>query len=465
MQEQVMGTSTAAIHSTDLSLSSTENVFQNVQELNKSSQITLEVHSEVTDILNQSIREMEDFHSPFTTEMTSTPKEENKNSSITRREYASLSMTDNISDKVKGEKKQYATTEEKDYPDNPSFHEAGNFPWMVTSEKLSTTKSREHHSDAGQTSPRNVAVQQYSNPQYAEPDDSNSEDTFYCLERDGDGENSRKQNLLAQQANDATKDLSTLGLSDLTSNVNESSLLHDATEMIHDSKHIEPWKRDLLYSDGKERGRMPEEIVDNKHAIHQENLEIHKLKSFLDREDQMNIPDQRTDYESKALRKSLKQLHENARYLRIENLQCRQQITRLTADKNILQLQLSKAEQDAEVYLQQVKVLTEKCEALLNQRQHVQDEGKYLSIDKHSLMKDVEDMRMENKKQLIELLMATAEKEELLKKLDSSKKMLMSCSREKEELHGQLTEALVENCCSGEKYMTVQAYISRRSKA
>ncbi|XP_073468285.1 coiled-coil domain-containing protein 110 [Aquarana catesbeiana] len=424
-----------------------ENVFQIVQELNRNSYVTLEIRSQVADILDQSISEIEHFRSHLlTAHKTSAIQEENQSNDLI---YAA----------VKGQCTD--STEDEDCVGKHNLlHQAVEFPLIVTSEQLSTLDSIGPSSDSDQNSPINVDTQQNYNLQntntdYCKPADSNA--SFESEEVD-----CWRQYLYSSLKKGTEEvDFESLSISDSTFNVNEGGLLSSTMknsefeDIVQDATLqcstdlIQPCDLNYFSPEYKENESTLEKTEDNKNTSDKENLDklcksMHEgttgLKTLI--ADEVKIPNH---LESKAFQKILRELHTDSEFLSSENLQCREQINTLRTEKSSLHVQLSIAEQKAEVYHQQVKALTDKCEELFKQKKQIQDESNHLMFEKQLLAKEIELLKEEKKNFLKDLAAANTEKEELIKKLESSQKTALSYAREKEDLHHLWNETLMEN--------------------
>ncbi|XP_072262245.1 coiled-coil domain-containing protein 110 [Pyxicephalus adspersus] len=460
----------------------TENVFQIVQELGRSSQVTIEafqhhlqfirnlqqqtledvgvIQSEIADILNQSIREIKQFRNSLLSAQRTT---------AVLGENVSIDTINSV------EKSQSTDIKEKDCVGKLSLQD---FSSMATSQ-LRTLDLDGPSLYSGQISPINTETQQNYILQFTDTDNCEAEKSFVSFKSKevSLGEN-KKQDSNTQHANRTGEaETENFDMVDSIFNVSGSGPLSSTmliteyediehgdplcvTDLIQTRKHTHP------SLEHEERGTTLEK-TDNKNTTEKGNLDklfksineeiagsqtnnptlkytfkIQELKSFLSEADQVEFPNQD---ESEPLEKALRQLHTNAQFLRSENLQCREQINRLRTDKTFLHIQLSKAEQDTEMYRQQAKVMNDKCEELFKQRKQIQDERNYLCFEKQLLMKEIELLKEENKTFLKDLSAAVIEKEGLIKKLDSSKKTALSYAREKQEIHSKLNETLMEN--------------------
>ncbi|XP_069833822.1 coiled-coil domain-containing protein 110 isoform X2 [Dendropsophus ebraccatus] len=180
---------------------------------------------------------------------------------------------------------------------------------------------------------------------------------------------------------------------------------------------------------------------------------IQELESYLTESDQRYMQDQRLKSKNASVQMAIKLLHLNEQLLKDENFRYREQISKLKTEKNFLQLRLSKAEQDGEEYIQEIRTITDKCEELLIQRKHLQDERNHLSVEKQFLMKEMEDLRREKKRNSEELALLNVEKDKLVKMVISRKTMLFTYAKEKQELQFKLKKALSENSDLRRKHM------------
>ncbi|XP_056415698.1 uncharacterized protein LOC130357177 isoform X3 [Hyla sarda] len=172
---------------------------------------------------------------------------------------------------------------------------------------------------------------------------------------------------------------------------------------------------------------------------------IQELESYLTEPDQLYMQEQRLKNRTAGVQMAIKLLRLNEQCLKDVNFCYREQISRLKTEKNFLQLRLSKAEQDEEEYVQEIRTITDKCEELLNQRKHYHDERNHLFVEKHFLVKEIEDLKREKKRNADLLALVTAENDKLVKMLNSRRTMLFTYAKEKQELLSRLKEALVEN--------------------
>ncbi|XP_071987668.1 coiled-coil domain-containing protein 110 isoform X2 [Engystomops pustulosus] len=172
---------------------------------------------------------------------------------------------------------------------------------------------------------------------------------------------------------------------------------------------------------------------------------IQELESYLTESDQLYMQEKRLKSKAAGVHLALKHLRVHEQCLKDENLRCREQISRLKSEKNFLKLSLSKAEQDGEDSIHEISTITDKCEELLKQRKQLQDERSRLSVEKLFLLKDMEDLKREQKRSAEQLALITAEKEKLVKLLNSTKKLLFTHAKEKEELLSRYKEVLEEN--------------------
>ncbi|XP_040190139.1 uncharacterized protein LOC120921675 [Rana temporaria] len=417
-----------------------ENVFQILQELNRNSTVNLEIRLQVADIWDQSISEIEHFRSHLLTAYTtSAGKEENGRNDLT---YAAVKgqCTDNIED-------------EDCVGKHNLLHQAVEFPLIVTSEQLSTLDSIGPSSDSDQNSQINVDTQQNYNLQNTNTDKCNpaeSNDSFESEEVD-----CWRQYLYSSLKRGTEEvDFESLSISDSTFNVNESGLLSstmknnefkdieqdDTQQCITDL--IQPCDLNHFSPECKENESTLEKTEDNKNTSDKENLDKLCKSMHEGIADEVKIPNH---LESKAFQKVLRELYTNSEFLSSEHLQYREQINALRTEKKSLHVQLSIAEQNAEVYNRQAKALTDRYEELFKQNKQILDERNNLMLEKQLLAKEMALLKKEKNMFLKDLAAANTEKEELIKMLESSEKTALSYAREKEKIHHLWNETLTEN--------------------
>ncbi|XP_040190106.1 uncharacterized protein LOC120921650 isoform X2 [Rana temporaria] len=328
----------------------------------------------------------------------------------------------------------------------------------ITSEQSDTLDLTEPFSDGDENSLLNTDTQQNYNLQHTNADNRKPGESNVSFKNDGVNlRNFWKQDSYTQHMNGTEEvDSGNVSTSDSTCNSIESGPLCSTMKNIEfeeivqdDTLHIMDLieHRDSNYFSHEcvECEPTQEEMEDKGNhntLFKRKQEETAGLNSFSSRADQAKIPDQP---ESKAF-KALRQLHICAQCLNSEHLQYREQINTLTKEKRSLLVQLSIAEQNAEVYYQQSKTVIDKCEELLKKRKQIQDERNDLRFEKYLLMKDIELLKEEKEKILKGLSTANTENEKLLRKLDSTKKMAWSHAREKQAIHCLWNQALKENC-------------------
>lgn len=317
---------------------------------------------------------------------------------------------------------------------------------------MSTLDSIGPSSDSDQNLPINVDTQQNYNLQNTNTDNCNpaeSNDSFESEEVD-----CWRQYLYSSLKRGTEEvDFESLSISDSTFNVNESGLLSstmkinefedieqdDTLQCITD--HIQPCDLNHFSPECKENESTLEKSED-KNTSDEENLDKLYKSMHEGIADEVKIPNH---LESKAFQKVLREPHTDSEFLSSEHLQYREQINTLRTEKNSLHVQLAIAEQNAEVYNQQAKALTDRYEELFKQNKQILDERNNLMLKKQLLAKEMELLKEEKNMFLKDLAAANTEKEELIKKLESSEKTALSYAREKEQIHHLWNETLTEN--------------------
>ncbi|CAN2388662.1 hypothetical protein PRIEUP_LOCUS16608, partial [Pristimantis euphronides] len=168
---------------------------------------------------------------------------------------------------------------------------------------------------------------------------------------------------------------------------------------------------------------------------------IQKLESYLTEPDQLHMQVQRLKSRTVGIQMAIKHLRFNEQCLKDENLRHREHINRLKIERDFFQLRLSKAEEDREDYVQEMKTLTDLCEQLLNQKKCIQYEKHRLSVQNQFLIEEIGYLKREKQRNAQLQAMIDANKDELVKITNAK---LFRCTKEKEELQTRLRDALIE---------------------
>ncbi|CAN2391426.1 hypothetical protein PRIEUP_LOCUS1465, partial [Pristimantis euphronides] len=168
---------------------------------------------------------------------------------------------------------------------------------------------------------------------------------------------------------------------------------------------------------------------------------IQKLESYLTEPDQLHMQVQRLKSRTVGIQMAIKHLRFNEQCLKDENLRHREHINRLKIERDFFQLRLSKAEEDREDYVQEMKTLTDLYEQLLNQKKCIQYEKHRLSVQNQFLIEEIGYLKREKQRNAQLQAMIDANKDELVKITNVK---LFRCTKEKEELQTRLRDALIE---------------------
>ncbi|CAH2300367.1 coiled-coil domain-containing 110 [Pelobates cultripes] len=148
----------------------------------------------------------------------------------------------------------------------------------------------------------------------------------------------------------------------------------------------------------------------------------------------------------------LKQPWLPTRYLSEENTHCLKDMDRLEEEKNIIQLQLTQAEEDGKYYIKEMDKVINKCEEFLNQRKHIEDERNLLRAERQLLMKTLHEREIEK-----DLLANNNDKDRTTELLKTTRQHLLSHIEDKQQLQLKLGRALMENILLKEQLTQTQS--------
>ncbi|XP_075716289.1 coiled-coil domain-containing protein 110 isoform X2 [Rhinoderma darwinii] len=472
------------------------------EELSSSSRSVLETYSELKEILSRSIKEMESSQNTSVQfQMTSTPirKDKDKLSHLhqfTDRKYIPSPITYKKSDPEEIERLCISrANEECDESKCNSTYMSSELPFMASKKHLSSDISSKQFSVECSTLPIQSDKQTKCSLNHTNYNISESKYTFVSFESHDD-QRLKDQTLsfgdLKEKHSDTDEiESGRLEMTDISlqlSGISMSVPVTSVSQVIDHAQDLTKVEVPSLHqsnvllscwSIGNTDHLIPttschdygasEEKIDKINTLKNENcylekqfknvedrdiskvkdvgyvFRIQELESCLTESDQLHMQEQRLKSKTLGVQMALKHLRINEQYLIDENLRYREQISRLKTEKNFLQLRLSKAEQDGEEYFHEIKMITDKCEELLNQRKLYQDKKNHLSVEKLFLLKEIMDLKREKNRNAEQLAFITAEKDKLVQMLNSIKTMLFTCANEIQELQSGLREALAEN--------------------
>ncbi|XP_066430904.1 coiled-coil domain-containing protein 110 [Eleutherodactylus coqui] len=465
------------------------------EELSSSSQSLLEVYSDIKSTLSRSIKEYQ---------MTSTPKSKDMNNlpylrQIKNRMYISFPVADQISDPEKIDSLCISRVNEKcDERHHNTTSKSSELPLTASKKDLGSDLSSKLSSVEHTALPVKVDKQPKSSPNY----------TSYRISEGYDHQLLKDQMLTLSESkgkNSDTEEVESgqLETTSISSHISDSSFLtpfRNVSQLMDHSADLTKVEVPLLHH--KREARISENSVDSPcwstmntdhlrpvtpstvchdcaviekkvdneiNILRHENCSLQKqfktvdardiavkkddgfvfriqeLESYLTESDQLHMQEQRLKSKTVGIQMAIKHLRINEQCLKDENLRYREQISRLKTQTNFLQLRLSKAEQDGVENVHEIKTVTDKCEELLTQRKHFQDETNHLSAEKQFLINEIEDLKREKKRNAEQLAIIDAEKDKLVKMLNSTKTTLFKYAKEKQELQSMLQEALEEN--------------------